>query len=339
MPAQGTYYLNGTVWASGSGSSATKIYTEATLTTAAANGWYKDNNNVYRQATGGDGTLGASAACTSCGDPITLNTGGSAFAACCGAVSATYYLDPTQTWNTATMIYSTPLLGTKPTNQFYSYNDGSTKTSREKTSDTVGTGLGAKTACATCYPSVVLAFASTAANACCEGTVATYFMNQTTFSASTVLYDASDGSSFATAGFYSQVSASSVYKQVTGASGAMSTGTTACPSCPTSISLCYDATSVDTLCCTGCSSLTNFDSTNSTDFNSACSATIVANNLWHNGSGTYPVAGDSVFTNSAGTGNPTGGAISWSDSGTRKIGPMSVGAGGGVTMGSVADCP
>jgi hypothetical protein len=337
MPAQGTYYLNDTVWASGDANTATKIYTDSSLAagSVAPNGWYKDNNNVYRQVTGSNGTLGTSATCTSCGDPIVLNTGSSAFAACCGSVSATYYLDPTETWNDATMIYTTPLLGTKAADQFYSYNDSGTKTSREKTSDT---SLGAKTACATCYPAIVLAFASTADGACCEGTVATYYMNQTTFSASTVLYDASDGSSFAAAGFYSQVSASSVYKQVTGASGAMSTGTSACNACPTSISLCYDASSVDTLCCTGCSSLTNFSSTDSTNFNAACTATIVTNNLWHNGSGTYPVAGDSVFTNSAGTGNPTGGAISWSDGGTRKIGPISIGGGGGATMGSVADC-
>ena len=72
MPTQGTYFLNDTVWASGNANTATNIYTEATLTTAAPNGWYKDNNNVYREVTGGTGALGPSAACTSCGTAIAL---------------------------------------------------------------------------------------------------------------------------------------------------------------------------------------------------------------------------------------------------------------------------
>jgi len=83
MPTQGTSFLNDTVWASGNSNTATNIYTYATLTTAAPNGWYKDNNNVYREVTGGSGALGTSAACTTCGTAFTLGYGASAFAACC----------------------------------------------------------------------------------------------------------------------------------------------------------------------------------------------------------------------------------------------------------------
>ena len=334
MPAQGTYYLNGTVWAgNGTGNSASNIYTEATLTTAAPAGWYKDNNNVYRQVTGTLGLLGTSASCDTCGVALTLGYGASAFAACCSGTDDTFYVETSFTATTS--IYTNPLLTTFAANQFYSYSSNS----REKTSNSTTNGLSASTACATCFPSVVLLSGTTADGACCEGTVGTYYMNQPTFTASTILYTDASGDTAAGNGFYSQVSASSIYKQVTGGSGAMPSSASSCNSCPTSISLCYDATSLDNVCCTGCSSLTNFSSTNSTNFNSACSATIIADNLWHNGSGTYPAAGDSIFTNSAGTGNPTGGAISWTDSGTRKIGPLSVGAGGGVTMGSIADCP
>ena len=49
MPTLDTYYLNGTVWASGQAGSATTLYTDAALSNTAPNGWYKDNNNVYRE--------------------------------------------------------------------------------------------------------------------------------------------------------------------------------------------------------------------------------------------------------------------------------------------------
>ena len=183
MPAQGTYYLNGTVWAgNGTGNSASNIYTEATLTTAAPAGWYKDNNNVYRQVTGTLGLLGTSASCDTCGVALTLGYGASAFAACCSGTDATFYVETSFTATTS--IYSNPLLTTFAANQFYSYSSQS----REKTSNAEdGTGLSTATACATCFPAVGLTFGSSATIGCCTGVSGTYYMNQTTFAASTIL--------------------------------------------------------------------------------------------------------------------------------------------------------
>ena len=51
MPTQGTYFLNTTSFAT-----ATAIYTDAALTTAASNGWYKTSSNTFRQQTGAPST-------------------------------------------------------------------------------------------------------------------------------------------------------------------------------------------------------------------------------------------------------------------------------------------
>tara|TARA_R110002126_G_scaffold20390_1_gene75498 strand:- start:67 stop:1080 length:1014 start_codon:yes stop_codon:yes gene_type:complete len=336
MPTIGTYFLNGTTWATGSADPATNIYTDSALSNAAPNGWYKDNNNIYRQVTGGDGTLNPSAACTSCGTAIALFSGASAFAACCGASSATYYIDSTETWDDATQIYSNPLLTTFPANQFYAYNDAGTKTSREKTGDaTDGSDLGNETACSTCYPAIGLSFGSTAAVGCCSGATATYYMNQSTFAASTILYSTSDGGTAADNGFYALISgSSSVYREVSGGSGALGTQAT-CASCPTSISLCV-GTSASDVCCTGCPTNTAFTGTANLTFNGSCSTSTIATNYWHNGSGTYPAADDTIFTNVGGTAVAPNGHIGISDGGTRKT--IAISGGSGVTPDDPVTC-
>mgnify|MGYP003665701966 FL=1 len=336
MATTGTYFLNGTTWATGSADPATNIYTDSALSNAAPNGWYKDNNNIYRQVTGGDGTLGTSAACTSCGTAIALFSGASAFAACCGASSATYYIDSTETWDDATQIYSNPLLTTFPANQFYAYNDAGTKTSREKTGDaTDGTDLGSETACSTCYPAVGLQFGSTAAVGCCTGATATYYMNQSTFAASTILYSTSDGGTAADDGFYALISgSSSVYREVSGDAGALGTQTT-CSDCTTSISLCV-GTSASDVCCTGCPTNTAFTGTTNLTFNGSCSTSTIATNYWHNGSGTFPAADDTVFTNAGGTAVAPNGHIGISDGGTRKT--IAISGGFGVAPDDPVTC-
>tara|TARA_R110002167_G_scaffold353707_1_gene567121 strand:+ start:494 stop:1507 length:1014 start_codon:yes stop_codon:yes gene_type:complete len=336
MPTIGTYFLNGTTWATGSADPATNIYTDSALSNAAPNGWYKDNNNIYRQVTGGDGTLNVSAACTSCGTAIALFSGASAFAACCGASSATYYIDSTETWDDATQIYSNPLLTTFPANQFYAYNDAGTKTSREKTGDaTDGTDLGSETACSTCYPAVGLQFGSTAAVGCCTGATATYYMNQSTFAASTILYSTSDGGTAAVDGFYALISgSSSVYREVSGDAGALGTQTT-CSDCTTSISLCV-GTSASDVCCTGCPTNTAFTGTTNLTFNGSCSTSTIATNYWHNGSGTFPAADDTVFTNAGGTAVAPNGHIGISDGGTRKT--IAISGGFGVAPDDPVTC-
>jgi hypothetical protein len=294
MATQGTYFLNGTVWASGVQGSATIIYTDAGLTTPAANGWYK-SGIVYRQATGSTGALGASASCTSCGTAFTLGYGSTAFVACCSGTTATFYLDTTS-FTTATSVWTTPLMATKAANQFYSFSSQS----RNKVSDS---NFAAATACVTCYPAIGLSFSSAdAATACCAGTAGTYYMNQTTFAASTILYTDGSGSTTASNGFYSYDAGSGgtvVNRPVTGGSGVL--GTLAnCAACATSISLCFGS-STDDVCCTGCATLGTVLGSGISDFNSVCSATPVSTTYYFNNTGTYPVAGDSVFTNSGGT--------------------------------------
>ncbi len=297
MPTLATYYLNDTVWASGSANTATKLYTDSALSNTAPNGWYKDNNNVYREVTGANGTLEASAACTTCGTLFTLGYGASAFAACCSGTTGQFYLD-NAVFASANNVYTNPLLSTFAANQFYSYSSKS----REKTGNaTDGSDFSAETNCATCFPAVGLQFGSTATIGCCTGTSTTYYMNQQTFAASTVLYTDASGSTFAPAGFYALITgSSSVYKEVTGTSGSMPNSTTTCSTCATAISLCA-GTSADDVCCTGCPSLTNFNATPNGTFNGVCTASIQTNILWHNGSGTFPAAGDTVFTNVGGT--------------------------------------
>ena len=59
MAQDNTYYIDTSLF-----STATAVWTDAALTTKAADGWYQDpteNSNIYRQQTGG--TLGASANC------------------------------------------------------------------------------------------------------------------------------------------------------------------------------------------------------------------------------------------------------------------------------------
>jgi len=334
MPSIATYYLNGTVWASGQAGSATKLYTDASLgaNTVAPNGWYKDNNNVYREVTGGDGTLGSSATCGTCGTAFTLGYGSSAFSACCSGTTGTFYLD-NAAFASANNVYSNPLLSTFAANQFYSYSSQS----REKTGDaTDGSEFSAATACATCYPAIALQFGSTDTVACCTGSTTTYYMNQPTFAASTKLYTDASGQTAANDGYYALItSGSSVYKQVSGGNGTLDSSTTTCSACATAISLCASTVSADDVCCTGCSTFTNFSGTANTNFNTACTATIVSNNYWHNGSGTYPVAGDTVFTNVGGTTTASNGHFGIDDGGTKKI--VSISGGNGVVA-SVATC-
>ena len=148
-----------------------------------------------------------------------------------------------------------------------------------------------------------MSFGANAATACCAGTPATYYMNQTTFAASTILYQNADGTTVAANGNYSYDAGAGgtvVSRPVTGGTGTLGTQAN-CAACPTSISLCFSSTSLDDLCCTGCTSLGTVTGSAVTGFQDVCSATPVNVTYHFNGSGTYPVAGDLVFTSAAGT--------------------------------------
>jgi len=295
MATTGTYFLNDTVWASGDANTATNIFTNSDLSTAAPAGWYK-SGSVYREVTGAVGALGTSASCTTCGTAFVLGYGATAFAACCSGTTATFYLD-TAAFATATSVWTSPLMSTQAANQQYSFSGNS----RDKVSNAQ---FDASTACATCYPAIGLSFGATAKAACCTGASATYYMNQTTFAASTKLYTNSDGSTAAGNGFYSfdaGLGGTVVQKQASGGDGTLTGTTTNCVACATSISLCYSSVSVDELCCTGCAALTSFVGSTASNFNSVCSVATMATTYYHNGSASLPVVGDLVFTNSGGT--------------------------------------
>jgi len=76
-----------------------------------------------------------------------------------------------------------------------------------------------------------------------------------------------------------------------------------CANCSDPLVLCYDATSVDDLCCTGCTpgaNLTAFNSSIIGNFLGVCDID-PTEVYYHNGLGTYPAANDFVFTDSIGT--------------------------------------
>ena len=87
MPTQGTYFLNTTSFAT-----ATAIYTNAALTTAAPNGWYKTSSNTFRQQTGAPSTPVLSTTYTCECTTFSSSTVEASESAACGAtINQTYY--------------------------------------------------------------------------------------------------------------------------------------------------------------------------------------------------------------------------------------------------------
>ena len=87
MPTQGTYFLNTSSFAT-----ATAIYTDSALTTAASNGWYKTSSNTFRQQTGAPSTPVLSTTYTCECTTFSSSTVESSESAACGAtINQTYF--------------------------------------------------------------------------------------------------------------------------------------------------------------------------------------------------------------------------------------------------------
>lgn len=87
MPTQGTYYLDTSSFAT-----ATAIYTDAALTTAATNGWYKTSSNTFREQTGAPNNPVLSSTFTcECTTYSSAAVESTSTAACVATVNQTYF--------------------------------------------------------------------------------------------------------------------------------------------------------------------------------------------------------------------------------------------------------
>jgi len=87
MPTQGTYFLNTSSFAT-----ATAIYTDSALTTAASNGWYKTSSNTFRQQTGAPGSPVLSSTFTcECTTFSSSSVQSTSTLACAASLNQTYF--------------------------------------------------------------------------------------------------------------------------------------------------------------------------------------------------------------------------------------------------------
>ena len=208
---------------------ATNIYTDDTLTTKAAAGFYKVSlQTTYREQTSG-GVLQSATACPTCVTAITLEYSSvDATDLCCNTKpTATYYIDGSS-FDTTTNLYSDTSL-TPAADGFYQVPTSGTY--REQSSST----LGVVTTCPVCVNSVELAFDASDTYVLCCGSPSsdTYYLplgtNFDTAPLSNTLYsDASQ--TLATPGIYKGVNGQYRELNAQGVLGAL----TSCPTCPPS---------------------------------------------------------------------------------------------------------
>ena len=206
---------------------ATDIYTDDTLTTKAAAGFYKENlQTTYREQTSG-GVLQSATACPSCVTAITLEYSSvDATDLCCNTKpTATYYIDGSS-FDTTTNLYSDTNL-TPAADGFYQVPTSGTY--REQSSST----LGVVTTCPVCADSVNLFFDASDEYTLCCGSPAldTYYLPagtnfDTTPLANTLYSDTSQ--TLATPGLYK--SSNGQYRELDaqGVLGSLEP----CPTCP-----------------------------------------------------------------------------------------------------------
>ena len=208
---------------------ATNIYTDDTLTTKAAAGFYKVSlQTTYREQTSG-GVLQSATACPTCVTAITLEYSSvDATDLCCNTKpTATYYIDGSS-FDTTTNLYSDTGL-TPAADGFYQVPTSGTY--REQSSST----LGVVTTCPVCVNSVELAFDASDEYVLCCGSPSsdTYYLplgtNFDTAPLSNTLYsDASQ--TLAAPGIYKGVNGQYRELDAQGVLGAL----TSCPTCPPS---------------------------------------------------------------------------------------------------------
>lgn len=127
-------------------------------------------------------------------------------------------------------------------------------------------------------------------------TRATYYFDGLNFATAIALFTDQALTTKAADGYYSLGTISR--RQVSG----LLQSAANCTDCGDAISLCYDVTSASEVCCVGCgTTYTSFASTIIGNFNSVCGDTTFNQTFYHNGPGTIPVAGELVYSDSAGT--------------------------------------
>ena len=308
MPTQGTYFLNTTSFAT-----ATAIYTNAALTTAAPNGWYKTASNTFRQQTGAPSTPVLSTTYTCECTTFSSSTVEASESAACGAtINQTYYHTGSGSTPVATNVcYSDPgqnVLG----NGYYKL------TSTTFMQITGGSGVVASVGTI----SVGVAFISslvktTSTNACAATTNQTYYHNGSSGQppvATDVCYSDLCKTTVLGNGFYKiATTGSGIYIEITGGAGVVASVT----SCP--------------------SALTSYSSSTMGNFNGVCpfdgSNPPANQTYYHDGSGTLPTTGDTCYSDSAGTTTLIGGYYYLSGTGSNNRNYIQVSNSGVVNFG------
>ncbi len=308
MPTQGTYFLNTTSFAT-----ATAIYTNAALTTAAPNGWYKTSSNTFRQQTGAPSTPVLSTTYTCECTTFSSSTVESSESAACGAtINQTYYHTGSGSTPVATNVcYSDPgqnVLG----NGYYKL------TSTTFMQITGGAGVVASVGTI----SVGVAFTSslvktTSTNACSATINQTYYHDGSSGQppvATDVCYSDLCKTTVLGNGFYKiATTGNGIYIEITGGAGVVASVTN-CPSL-----------------------LTSYSSSTMGNFNGVCpfngSNPPANETYYHNGSGTLPATGDTCYSNSGGTTTLVGGYYYLSGTGSNNRKYIQVNSSGVVNFG------
>ena len=279
MPTQGTYFLNTSSFAT-----ATAIYTDSALTTAASNGWYKTSSNTFRQQTGAPSTPVLSTTYTCECTTFSSSTVESSESAACGAtINQTYFHTGSGSTPVATNTCYSDAGQTVLGNGYYKL------TSTTFMQITGGSGVVASVGTI----SVGIAFSSgrsatPAAAACADTLNQTYYHNGSSGQppvATDVCYSDLCKTTVLGNGYYKiSTAGTGTYMQITGGSGVVS-AVTNCPS-----------------------SLTSYSSSVKGVFNQACpfngSNPGLTETYYHNGggsAGTPPTSGDTCYSDSAGT--------------------------------------
>jgi hypothetical protein len=279
MPTQGTYFLNTSSFAT-----ATAIYTDSALTTAASNGWYKTSSNTFRQQTGAPSTPVLSTTYTCECTTFSSSTVESSESAACGAtINQTYFHTGSGSTPVATNTCYSDAGQTVLGNGYYKL------TSTTFMQITGGSGVVASVGTI----SVGIAFSSgrsatPAAAACADTLNQTYYHNGSSGQppvATDVCYSDLCKTTVLGNGYYKiSTAGTGTYMQITGGSGVVS-AVTNCPS-----------------------SVTSYSSSVKGVFNQACpfngSNPGLTETYYHNGggsAGTPPTSGDTCYSDTAGT--------------------------------------
>jgi hypothetical protein len=142
--------------------------------------------------------------------------------------------------------------------------------------------------------SISLRFGATSTIACCSGSVATFYIDTTSFATATAVYSDATLQTKAANQFYQ--TGNSVREQSAGALLPAQT----CAACGTAVGLCYSSTSADDVCCTGCTFTSYTSSVVKTTRSEACGTAQTAT-YYHNGTGATPVVYNFVYSNSSAT--------------------------------------